>query len=444
MTAAAALVRTRTVARPLLVPGVLLFSLVLIQAPVLLGDRPPIAAYPLTLLPFCVALTSMSMRRPRWAEAGVGVALALLYVALVSVAALRASYFDVLTQNSALREVAQFTIVAAVGAFAFLREPRAEWRAAYLRALCWAPATYLLVNVGLYFAGVLPVGRFTASAEQPATMLHIAGLPLDRIQFPMSGGPLGIAPTAVVACVICAMLWLRRERPYLAAGGVLLSLYVIFMIDSRGALMFALLAIVIVYLARRRGLGWVAMLLPVMPVILVFALTGLAETDAGVQLDRGGAESLGTGTGRTVVWGEVIDVFDDPNPDNVFGYGQLGQVQSGASIDYAYLFRNDANPLTHSAHNVVFQNLLDIGWVGLLCFLILATMVLRRLEDRARDPYYWALFAGTLSLLLLGIVQADPTPTHPDSFIWWLLVIFAALRARERPDQTERFSSRST
>lgn len=425
--------------QPFLVPGVLLFSLVLIQAPLLLGAQPPVLAYPVVLLPFVVAICSLLMQRGRW-FAHWSALLAVGYVALVAVAAMRADYFDVLSQNAAIRQVAQFMLVATLGLLAFVREPREAQRALHLRALCWAPAVFVAVNVALSLAGVVPSGRYDAATEAPATLLGLLGVNANRVLFPLSSGVLGIAPTATVALAICVMLALRNEQRTLAVIGALLSLYVILAIDSRGGLLFAglaLLLMVFVPRARQQGLAWVAILLPVMPIVLILMLTGLAETEAGVRLERGETEGLNTGTGRTVVWSEVYKTLARPSIDHVFGYGQLGQVKSGASVDYAYLFRDyEGDPLTNSAHNLVLQSLLDLGWFGTVCLVLLAAVVITRLSRLTHDPLHAALLAGALSLLLLGIVQSDPTPAHPESFAFWLLVIFAATRAQYHDSRT--------
>lgn len=421
--------------QPLVVSGVVLFSLVLIRAPVLLTNELPLAAYALTLLPFCVAVALLALSSPSWHARPV-VLLAVGYVALIVIAAVRGSYAGVLSQNTAYLEAAQFPLLVLLGTFAFLREPREVQRARYLRALCWAPVVFVAANVVLHVLGVVPSGELGADSGQPATMLGLFGVASDRVVFPMSGGLNGVGPTAAAALVICATLVLRRTQVKLAIVGGMLSLYVILAIDSRGALLFGALALALVTIApraRKRGLGWVAIMLPVLPVVLVLALTGLAETDAGARLDRGATEGLSTGTGRTVVWGQVASVLTKPRVEHLVGYGQNGQVTSGASLGYAYLFRYEPEPLARSAHSVVLQTVLDVGWLGLLCLIVLAKSVLSRLGRLAGDASCAALLSATLALFLIGIVQSDPTPAHPDSFAFWVLVMFAATRAGPGP-----------
>ena len=351
-----------------LVPGVLLFSLVFIRTPALFGDEAPVEIYALSLAPFALAIAAeLVMVHASWRIASVGL-LAGGYLALVIVAAFHGAYHGAVSESIAWYEAVQLSLLAGLAMLAFLRDPCPGCRARNVRALCWAPAVFVALNVAMYFAGFLPTGQYDPETRLPATMLGIVGIGVNRVQFPLASGLNGIGPTAVVALVVCAVIALRGERRLIAVAGVTVSLYVVLAIDSRGALLFAGLALLLVIVtprARKRRLSWVAVALPVVPVVLVLALTGLAETEAGVQLERGGQESLSTGTGRTVVWGEIANVFKEPSVDHVFGYGQNGHVTSGASVGYAYLFAGEENPLSRSAHNVLLQTLLT--WAGSAC-----------------------------------------------------------------------------
>lgn len=423
--------RTLTI-QPSVVTGTLLFSLVLIRLPALFGEGVPLLVYGLTLAPFCAAIVSLSLWRASW-QASTAILLVSAYVVLIVVAALRGSYFGAISSTAAALEGSQVALVAVLGAFAFLREPRAYQRSRYLRALCWAPVVFLAANVVLYFAGVLPPDQPTTISGQPSTMIGLLGVPMERVAFPLAGGVNGIGPTAVAALAICAVFWRRREQRGLAIFGVLISLCVILLIDSRGALLFAALAVALVELAPRvhkRRFGWVAIALPVLPILLIAALTGFVQTDVGSQLDRGPTESLSTGTGRTVVWGEALEVVTEPRVESLIGYGRNGQVTSGASLGYAYLFGSDRDALAKSAHSVFLQTALDTGWLGVLAFIALAWVVLNRAGRLASDARYAALLTAALALLLLGVVQTNPTPAHPDSFAFWLLVVLATMRAQ--------------
>lgn len=424
--------------QPFVVPGTILFAPVLIRAPILFGQSPPLWAYALSLLPFCAAIVSLSLWRARW-YACTSVLLAVAYVALVVIAAFRGSYFETISGHGAALEAVQFTLLALLAGFAFLREPREHQRGRYIRALCWSPVVYVSTNVVLHFGGVAATGATyrTQDQELAASTLQLLGVSASRVLFPLAPGVNAFGPICAIALAICATLWLRREQRKLATLGALVSIYAILAIDSRGALMFGVLSIALVTLiprARHRGLGWVAIALPLLPILLVTTLGALSSsTTAGLSRTGPGAESIATGSGRTIVWQEAAKVLSKPSIDSLLGYGQNGQVTSGASLWYAYLFVGQVEPLKANAHNMVLQTGLDLGWIGIVCAIALAAAVLTRLSLHALDPLYLALMTGCVAVLLIGVVEAAPTPANPESFAFWLLAVFAALGASRRP-----------
>lgn len=417
----------------MLVPGVLLFSLVFAQAPVWLGDEPSPAAAALTLTPFVVAICALTMWKGQW-RASTWVLLPIGYLILLIVAGFRASYFGTISINAAIFEAIQFSLIATLAAFAFLREPRAFARRRYLLALCWAPVIHIAVNVVLHFAGYEPPGLVEAETGQGATVLNLLGVSSGRVVFPLVGGFNGIAPTAAIAFAVSVIFAFRGQHRKFAILGAIASLYAILATDSRGALLFAPLAVAMVAFtprARKRGFGWVAVALPVLPVLLTLALATTAGTPVAAAFDRVGVASISTGTGRTVMWEETFAHLSEPRLDHVFGYGQNGQVVSGVSAGYASLFRNDPDPLSRSAHNLVLQVALDLGWVGVAFLIAVGVVTLTELARRAGDSLFAALLAGTLAVLFVGTVQAAPTPAHLDSLAWWLMVVFVAVRVSE-------------
>ena len=268
-------------------------------------------------------------------------------------------------------------------------------------------------------------------ANLAATMLGALGLPGSRMQFPLATGINAFGPICAVSLAISVTLAIRNEQRKLAIAGAVFSLYAILAIDSRGAMLFGVLAIAVVTLvphARRRGLSWIAVALPLM---LAIAVTTLGALSGPAQLDRetAGGSSIDTGSSRLVVWREVSDTITQPRLETLVGWGRNGQLTSGASVGYAYLFRGQFEPLLASAHNALLQTLLDIGLVGALCVILLSAVMLRQFARGNAGPLSVALLAGALAALLVGTVDASSTPFSIDSFCFWLLAATAAMRA---------------
>lgn len=423
-----------------------LFSIVLVRAPALAAESAAVISA-LSLAPLVLAIASLFLRRGRW-HAGAWLLLALGYVSLLMIAGARGGYVGTLTQNVVLKETAQILLLALLALLAFVRESDPQRRRRHLGALCWAPVVYVAVNIVLHRVGIVAPrsGYRCEGCQLEATMLHALGVASIRIQFPLASGVNAFGPICAIALAVSATLALRGERRPIAVAGTIASLYAILAIDSRGALLFGLLATALVHFtprARRRGLGWIAIALPVLPLLLVATIGALSSSAAVGGLSRTGDSDITTGTGRTVVWKEVAEVLARPRVDNVFGYGARGQLTTGASVNYAYLFAGQLEPLAAHAHNMLLQTGLDLGWVGMTCLLLLATVMLPRYARRSADPYYLALLGATLAVLLVGIVDVAGTPESPDSFAWWLMAIFPAMRARDGPRHDEPDRSRA-
>ena len=71
--------------------------------------------------------------------------------------------------------------------------------------------------------------------------------------------------------------------------------------------------------------------------------------------------------------------MNDPVEQSI-GFGSQGQMVSGASRTYADLFVGGQRfPATASAHNAALQQLYDGGYIGLIGYVLLILLFMRRL-----------------------------------------------------------------
>lgn len=141
---------------------------------------------------------------------------------------------------------------------------------------------------------------------------------------------------------------------------------------------------------------------------------------------RGSSNDVGTLTGRTRIWELVIGKIKH---SPLFGYGwNTGRVEI---FDKASRF-----PQIHS-HNMYLQCLLYLGIVG---FVLFATMIVYVLAAFARRPLLWRDWIG-IYLLILGLAEQSSLTNMPTAYtLLWLLVI-ASLRP---PSPTEQRTPAAT
>lgn len=318
-------------------------------------------------------------------------------------------------------------------------------RSAMALAALESVGIYLLAStVGYFVLGL----RFPLSVEAPPALV---GLFDERITFPFSSGP--TAPAAMAAAYLAGYLAIARQG--ITAGrilrGVCLVAAVVVMLASNGRV--ALLA--------GAAVGLLAYLSPhslprlAVPVILVMLFLPLwwpvidsvaspAQWVVGKPLlDRGeGDNQLESLSGRTRIWDRFYDSYGQlPVVRKVFGYGADGQVKSGVSRNYAFLFTAYDDPRKVTAHSTVLQQALDAGWVGVTVLIVVLTRSARQLVRRCRlsaaagasEPA-----AACLAMLVVfGTTAATeaslaPGPRQEQFWAAFVIVVVASLYRPER------------
>jgi O-antigen ligase len=161
-------------------------------------------------------------------------------------------------------------------------------------------------------------------------------------------------------------------------------------------------------------------------------------------LSRGSANNFESGNNRFHIWEAAWSMLRHPSVQQLYGWGDNGQITSGVSERYAYLFASLPHPLTYSTHNLVIQTVFDEGYVGLLIVVLAAWVTMSRLIRYIRsEPSSLAnaLMAVLTVTLLSGTTEVSPSYGTEEALIATLLVMGAAAgltisrkRAGDSPD----------
>jgi hypothetical protein len=330
--------------------------------------------------------------------------------------------------------VARAVLIAALAALLWA----ALWRhptPARLRAAVLAPVAFVIVNFAAYIAGVrAPVDPNATYGE--ASMLGALHIAFGRSAMPLTPGLNGGGMMAAIGFVISLLLipkYQRRGRLLLAsAAGI--SIATILMTDSRAALVVSLTTVMLLWLLprfARRGLAVAALLLPVMPMIVIWAVNRVEPILSNFTRTPGDTST----PGRMEIWAAVIDKLMHPGLgaglfEQLFGYGFYGQVVSGVSYEYGYLFYGPSASY-RSAHSLVLQTLLNQGIVGLGVLIAVTWFVLRSAIDRSQaDPSSsgLAIAGGFICILLLGATEAVADPATPYALAAFVVLCCASVR----------------
>ena len=425
-----------------LVTFVALFSLVLIRVPYLVGYTADEGF--VTLLPFTIAIAWMLRQPRRQADRRLTLLIA-GFIGLLAIALYRGKGAGVGTGGTReiLVQLGSVMVISAFGVLLFTTaQAKAEtwWR---LIAVALTPAVYVGSNVMLRFAG------FSATEVDPnavsyatgtsAKTLALIGVNIKREALPMNPSINGMGVVAAVGLVAAATLALRTKGLERRVGviGAGMCLVALLLTDTRAALILAIIVIALMAIIKRTRVALLlAIVIPFSSWIVTAVLSFLSTVGWVTPLSRG-TKDVSTGNGRTIIWHAaqhqfgMSDIFH-----TLFGFGANGQVTSGASQQYAYLFEAIPNPLLVHVHNLGLQMLLDTGVVGLVLLLITIVLAVARLERinkiSPRGPVA-ALVGGILMLFLTGATEPSPTYRTQDTLVFAMLLLSAAAGLAMQP-----------
>jgi O-antigen ligase len=380
--------------------------------------------------------------RQRYANR-VTLAMVSVYLALVDISLIRGAKAGAYEKlSTSLREAALYVFVLW---FAYVLVATARTRLERDRrlvCLVLSPVVYAILNLLLHFAhvtspqaGALASNPLTAATEVGTTdtTLGFLGIHTGRVLFPMADSVnyFGIiCSVGMTGAAVLAMYRGGATRRWLVLAAIA-SAFCVLLGDSRGPLASGLAVILyFLFTQRQRAAAWVAGLLPVLPILLVAVLNLLVAIGASSTLSRGNGGNFATATGRTKIWSVAWHFLASAGPKDLVGWGANGQLSSGASNGWAYLFRGLlVDPATANTHDLVLQSIFDMGIIGLLALAAAAFMSARVFArdievDRASPAR--ALLAMLIVLILSGITEASPTYLAPEALVMMLLLFGAA------------------
>jgi hypothetical protein len=399
----------------LLILATAAFAVVLLRLPVLGGGK---GMQFVTLAPFVLGAAWMLPRgRTRPDQ------LCLLFLAayglVMAIALLRgASHGLYRSKSGAIIDGLSILTVATFAVALMTSAQDVDERRRRLVAVALAPAVYCAVNVLMHLAGFTSNSTSLVIGEQDK-LLGLLGQSQTRIVPPLGSAVNSFGAVAGAGLAATLLMWrLTDVSRLLLASGIGFCLYGALLTDSRSAIALGLvMGLIAPALIRTRLAVIVPVLLLVSPAIILGFLGALDTTAIGTLFARR-AGDLATASNRSYIWTPVWHfIRHDSVGDLLLGYGQNGQVSSGASAGYAYLF-NIPDPTQVSTHNVIFQMVLDTGYLGVAAFTAATMSALGGLQRLARtEPTVIVLAGALLALLAAGGTEALPTFLFPDTIM---------------------------
>ncbi len=168
-----------------------------------------------------------------------------------------------------------------------------------------------------------------------------------------------------------------RIRKYLYVTA-LSALVLLLLIDSRANFFnLAVAGVVILFCVRGKQLKLayaLVLTLPVLPTLFLLFTQFAAQVDFLKQFSRS-ENDLATGNSRKEIWENCQAVLNDFQFDHLWGYGQYGHLASGVADRYAHVTGGWDNNVV--AHNVYYQTVFDMGYLGVAALMAVLLTALR-------------------------------------------------------------------
>jgi len=249
----------------------------------------------------------------------------------------------------------------------------------------------LLLNI---LGVVLKIENSGLSANYDKEISNVFVFMGNRLQFPFSTSGQLLAIQAGAVMIFGVFRGVNAKDLFHRLLGLLMILSASFVLVGQGGRASILLtfASVIFLLFGRLSRPF---LFPILTLFLLFPLLVLINFGAivenvfgmiGIDFTRHSGD-VASFSNRDIIYASTLASFitQGDNISILFGYGSFGQVTSGISEIYSFLFNNSySNPDDMPVHNTILQILVDFGVLG-VCLFVFIVLRLTQLSKSTAD-----------------------------------------------------------
>lgn len=244
-------------------------------------------------------------------------------------------------------------------------------------------------------------------------LLSYLGIDINRVHFPFSSGINNFASiTGFFLTLVITLLFSNFKHRIHYVFFCFIFVVVLLLTDSRSALFFPLVSVSMLFIFRLFKIKqWFFYFLPIVPLlsplILLSALEIFQDSDL-VNLVSRESEDTTTANGRILIWGVSLSNLMEFKLIHLIGYGEYGHYASGASKDWAFLFKRWQNGHLATPHNTILMTIFDYGYLGLVSIiLVFRDFVFKTLQYWKSNILYANIsFCSLLYIILIGTTES--------------------------------------
>ena len=411
--------------------AVLLFFIVLIRLPQLLS--PFLELFVSTSLAiFLLAYTFLNAYKHKFKLKRLSklkVYLVLLFLSLEILSFIRAAISGVID----LGEMFKFSGIAITVVFYLLfslNNVKSLNDLKYLmRGIVYGFSILIIINYMLYIFGIEPYqsGSEYLYGSSYGVLLSSIGYMTPSAIYPLEAGPKLLGGVLVFISLTSLILFLNKKNTLYFLIIFLLCFWMILLSDAR---LYAAILVLFILMTRfykkitsKLFLKMYLIIFPILPILLIVVASYVSELPGIDILSRSEDDNISSLSSRTLIWNQVGYNILQINPELFYGYGAAGTVNSGINNEVAYLFDGGwANTGIKTAHNIILQQLLDKGIIGVIVFLFIIRSLIYTFRTNKSAESNAFLF-GTLALMLAGSLNTIFYYASTEIYILFLILL---------------------
>ncbi len=282
-----------------------------------------------------------------------------------------------------------------------------------------------ILNILLFFLGIT---REVIVARDTSLLMSSIGISnFNRVNFYLVGGVNSYGTlngVCLVLTVLSAVFKIHARNICYSFLSVFTA--VAFFTDSRAALIFAIVSIILgIFYIGKNNFLWLN-LAPYLtffaPFIMFLIFPLLAEFDVLSSLSRGDND-LATGNSRFLIWAIIFDDLVNKGGTTLFGYGDGGLYLTSSFRLIADLFA-DYEDIVINSQNSVITVLVDFG---LIAFIIFFTMLFKQIAIiknffKFNSKFFIVASSLIFYILLIGVTEALIGLYYQNAFVMFIYV----------------------
>ena len=285
---------------------------------------------------------------------------------------------------------------------------------------------FIIATLNLILFLLFNIKNESTFVKGNSVTLHFFGLDVNRVKFYFVAGINSYGATIGIFLSVMLAYYFMIKKHSIALVGLFVFLLILFFTDTRGAIIFSLLAFFLVFLINKKVINikfskWLTFLMIAGPFLLLLALSYFGKD---FLLTREG-EDIQSGNSRLIIWAISLIDLAEFKWIHLIGYGEYGIRDSASFYEFSNLWKTDDIYLLHP-HNALLVSITDNGYIGAIVFILLTFLTIKKMEIvwKYFKDFQILLLVAFIYIILIGLTETTYGFYYPNFYcIFYMFVI---------------------